>query len=454
MKWKMIVAGLCLLVVSMAVACGTDDAGGGAVAPEVGNVAVDAGEDDAPITITFWTHANPAFIEAARLFADRYSSASPNVTVVHESFPDMWTQVYSAMAAGTGGDVIEFHGSTMRFAQGGLVTSVPESVMSIAEIESTFYAGALVNRYFNGRYYGLPAELNIESPGLFVNTALLQSHGFEVPQSWMDNDGPASWSEVMELARELTEWSGGTMMRSGLGIVGAEEISMLLSLIWQLGGDYLDPDNMRVNFNTPEGIRAAEFIMDLITGPDAVHSSIFSPRRDGFLEGTIAMTISAPWFSAVIRQDMPGLEFEYFNLPPFIEGSNPYFIAQGGWGYFVPTTTIHQEESWQFIRYMLTDENQLEWAIITGNLPSNMRVAEDEFFTTGEGRDVIGRAMQIAHYGRDPGAWTIDPSQLVWDIGRRTLEMITTGQISIEDGMALMDADANEMIQRLIAEGE
>lgn len=434
MKVKLCI--FCILILGILAACGNGAAGGG------------TGDQ---ITLTFWTHANPVFEEAARMFADRYSYANPHITIIHESFPELETQLYASMAAGTTGDIVEMFGSVLRFAEGGLLLPVPESVMTVAEIESTFYAGALYNRYLNGRYYGLPAEVNVEAPGLLVNVGILRDMGIEVPQSWRDNDGPASWSEVMDLAHQLTIRSGDTMMQAGLGVVGDLEISMFLSLIFQLGGDYRDPVNSRVNFNTPYGIGAAEFMMDLITGPDAVHSAFFSPRIDGFMEGTVAMLLGAPWNTAWIDHDMPGLEYEYFNLPAFIPGSNPYFLAEGGWGYIVPTTSEHAEECWMFIRYMLEDDSQFEWAIITGNLPANMRVSEFDHFRTGEGRYVIGRAMQMVPYGKDPGTFALDTHQLVWDIGLRNLEAITTEQVSIVEGLQLMEDEANEMIARLIA---
>ena len=434
----------CVLIFSILTSC----SGGGSESGEsksAGNASGDM------ITITYWTHENPAFVDIAKRFAESYSEENPNITVVHESFADQWTKVYSSLAAGTCGDVVEMYGSTLRFAQGGVLQPVPESVMSNAEIEGTFFPGALSNRLYEGKYYGLPEELNIESPGLLVNMALLRDQGVEIPASWFENLGPKTWDELMQFAHNLTIVDNGVMIQAGLGVVGGEEIAMLLSLIWQYGGDYRDPDNMRVNFHIPEAVKAAEFIMDLLSGPNAVHSATFSPRFGGFMEGTIAMVIGAPWYTAVIDQDVEGFEYEYFNLPPFVDGAKPYFVGEGGWGHWVPKSAANPEACWEFVKYMLNEDNQLEWAQKAGCLPANMKLSKNEYFITGEGRDVLGRAMQIAEFGRDPGSYTIDPATFVWDIGVRELSAITSGQVTIEEGLDSLEAQTNDMIARLAA---
>lgn len=376
-------------------------------------------------------------------------AANPNVTIQHEAFTDYSTKFYSAMAAGTEGDIMEFYGSPIRFAKGGVVLPVAESVLTNEEIEKSFYPSALKNRLFDGKYYGIPEEINIESPGLIVNTALLREQGVEIPQSWKDNMGPASWSELMDMAKKLTKIENGQMKQAGLGVVGGEEVSMFMSLIWQLGGDYRDEKNMAVNFETKEAKEAIGFIKNLIEGPAAVHSKKFSGRFDGFKEGTVAMTIGAPWATAVINQDMPEFEYKYYNLPAFIEGSEPYFVAEGGWGQIVSARTKYSDECWKFVKYMTEPANQLEWSKKTGGLPSRVEVADNEYYTGGDGRKVIYPAMQIAKYGRDPGAYTMDPFTLVWDICYNNLNTIISGQVTTEAGLANMQKDGTALIKKL-----
>ena len=400
------------------------------------------------ITLSYWVQNDTTFINAARRIAESYSEEHDNVTVVVETFRDFWTQVYTSLAADTCGDVVEMYGSTLRFAMNDVITPVPETVMTVDEIENTFFPASLSNRRYEGLYYGLPADVTIETPGLLVNVALLESQGFEVPVSWYENDGPASWDELIQLAHQLTIIEDGLMVQAGLGIVGGEEVSMLLSLIWQFGGDFSDSDSMKVNFDTPEAVKAAEFIMDLITEPNAVHSSLFRSRREGFMEGKIAMTLAAPWAALIIDREREDFEYVYFNLPSFVAGSQPYFLGEGGWGYMVPATTDNLIDSWDFVIYRLSDEYLLELMMITGNLPANMNLTESEYFTTGAVSDIFGKAIKMLPYGRDFGSFA-DPSILFWETAYNNLRAITTEHVPIQTGLTNMENEINEIIDMM-----
>jgi multiple sugar transport system substrate-binding protein len=414
-----------------------------------GDTAQGGSAPERKISITYWTHENPAFNEVANRLSQNYMKENPGVNIKLEYFPDLTLKVYSSLSAGTCGDIVEFYGSVLRLAKDGTILPVSESIIDKTTIESMFYPATLQNRLWEGKYYGLPEELNIESPGLLVNTGLLREQNVEIPAAWKANNGPATWTELMNLARSLTIFEGETMKQAGLGVIGGEESALFLSYIWQLGGDYRDPDNMTVSFQTSEAKKAAEFILGLIEGPNAVHSALFSGRFDGFKEGSVAMTICAPWYTAVINQDVPGFQYEYYNLPPFVDGSKPYFVAEGGWGQFVAKTAKNPEECWKFIKFLLQDENLVEWSKSTGNLPSGVKLIEHEFYKSGDGHDVIFRAMLMAEYGQDPGAYTLDPFTIVWDIIPRNLQSINTRQVSVDEGLANIQKESVDLINSL-----
>lgn len=410
--------------------------------------AEDGGAAEEKAEIVYWTHENPAYVSFAESLVEEFNK-SGDVVVTHEYFSDFNTKVYSSFATGVEADIMEMYGGVLRFAMGGSILPVPDDVMSISEIENTYWESTLKNRFYNGKYYGLPEELNLESPGLLINPELINKAGMEIPQSWEDNLGPESFSELLNFARDLTVIEGDVMKQAGLGVVGGEEAAMFLSLIWQLGGEYKEPENREVNFTTPEAKRAVEFILNLIEGPNRVHSTKFSGRMGGFQEGTIAMTIGAPWYAAVYNQEVPGLEYEYYNLPPFIEGSEPFFVGEGGWGPIVSARTENPEATWKFFSFMMNKENQMEWAKKVGSIPARKDLEDAPYFTSGEGQKVFYPALQIAQYGIDPGAYTIDPYQFVWDIVYRNLDAMIHREISIDEGLQAIEQETNSMIKKM-----
>ena len=212
--------------------------------------------------LTFWTqdtepwkaYFNPAIKE----FQEKY----PEVNIQVEYFPEFDQKITQAFSAGEEPDVIQTWSSITDWAKGGKIALIPDSVMSAEELENNYYESALKNKKYEDKYYGIPSEINVESPSLYVNMDILKQEGVELPKSWIENNGPASFSELLEVAEQLTQKdSGGQVTRSGLAYTYAQWEANFLSLILQHGGDYKDEANNQVHFLTEEGRKAAEMLL-------------------------------------------------------------------------------------------------------------------------------------------------------------------------------------------------
>jgi multiple sugar transport system substrate-binding protein len=402
------------------------------------------------VDIKFWTQADPSYKKAAQTLIDKFEQENPTIKVKLEAFPDYSTKVNTAFNTGNAPDVLEMFGSTRKLAQGGKVLPVPESVMSKEEIEKVFNPDSLKNRVYNGKFYGLPNEISMESPGLLISRDLVEKAGLTIPESWVENNGPENWTELMEFAGKLTVIENGVMKQSGLGVIGGQEEAMFLSLIWQYGGDYRDEQNSKVNFTTPEAKKAIEFMEGLITGDQRVNDKGFSKRFEGFVGKSIAMTIGAPWYAASISSDLPDFKYQYFNLPPFVEDSKPYFVTEGGWGYLVSAKSEHPEESWKLVKFLLKKENQDYWTKEVGSISSRTDADTNSSYDplVGSVDKAIVISSKIGSNGRDPGAYTGDTSQLIWTFVRQNLAAILQGEVSVNQGLKNMEEQANQMIAR------
>lgn len=407
-------------------------------------------DDNKPVTITFWTQNEANYVKAAKDLIAKFQVQNPNIKVKIENFPDYSTKVNTAFSTRTDPDVLELYGSTISLAKGGKILPVPDSVMTKDEIEKTYYPTAIANRLYEGKYYGIAKELNMESPGLLVNVDLVKKAGLTIPDDWVKNDGPKTWSELIEFAKKLNVITKGTMKQAGLGVTGAQQESMFLSLIWQLGGDYRDATNNKVNFETEEAKKAVEFIKAVSNGPDKVDDNGMGSRMDGFKGNTIAMAIGAPWYAAEFDSNVKGLKYQYFNLPPFIDGANPNFVAEGGWGYTVSSHSKNPEASWKFVDFLSQKENHAQWAKTVGAISS--RIDADTNFTYDPAIGSINKALSISQkinkYGNDPGSYTMDTVQLVWRIVRQNLKPMLLDEVTIDNGLKQMNKEANEMIKR------
>lgn len=398
--------------------------------------------------LTFWTQDTEPWKNYFEPAIKRFKEAYPDVNIKVEYFSEFADKVNQAFSAGEEADVIQTWQSITDWAKAGKIAAIPDSVMTKAEIESKFFEGALMNKYYDGEYYCLPSEINVESPSLYVNMDILAEEGIELPAGWIENNGPRSWSELYEFAKKLTKRDeSGTIIRSGLSYVYAQWEANFLSLILQYGGDYKDPANNAVKFVTEEGRKAAETLLRYCQGPDAV--SYDGDERYGlFVQGISAMTVGAPWYAGSFDIDIPDTNYQVFNMPAWVEGADPICIATGGWGYIVSEKCKNKEAAWAFVKFMTSAEETGEWAITTGALPARVDALQDLEYdpNVGSVNKAIAITMDILPYAVEDGAYMMTPSTLTYTIVREKLrQLLVDGDI--EACLKAIEDEGNAMIK-------
>ncbi len=442
-----------VLLVSLAGGCGS---GAAIASPSVSAstvASVAAPSESAPTPnapkgeIVFWTQDTAVWTGWFKPAIETFQKNNPDIKVKVEYFPEFADKLTQAFAAGQQPDVAQTWQGITNWAKAGSISAVPDSFMTKADIVKTYFEGALKNKVFNGKYYGLPCEINVESPGLLVNMGILEKMGKKLPDGWVANNGPKSWEELRAFAKELTITDGGQITQSGLAYTYAQWEAMFLSLIWQYGGDYRDEAGKTVKFDTPEARKAAEFLLKYCNGADAISNKGVS-RFDVFTQGLAAMCVGAPWYAGSMATDAPDIKYQYFNLPAFVDGAKPYCVANGGWGYIVSSKAKSPDAAWEFVRQMTTPENIGSWALACGTLGARQDTKSDLKYdpNVGSVEKALSISQDILQYGREDGAYMLDPSTLVYTIVRQQLRnMLETGDI--DTALKTMEKEGNELIQ-------
>ena len=388
-------------------------------------------EGDGTTTLTFWTQDTATWVQYFDGAIARFEADNPDVKVEVEYFSSFADKVNQAFDANTMPDVVFTWQAIADFANAGKLQAVPESVYSADDWKNLFFEGAIANKMLDGKYYAVSDEINVESPSLYVNMTMLNDLGVALPEGWVENNGPATWTELFEFAKSLTERDGsGNITRAGLTYAYAQWEAMFESLIWQYGGEFRDAANKTVHFQTPEAKQALEFMLGhLGTGEDALCSGNDS-RYDEFVTGLAAMCVGAPWYAGSFDYDMEGTEYQVFNLPAYVEGADPICLATGGWAYVV-TSNCPEEKSdaaWTFVKYMTSAYEDGEWAITTGAIPSRTDALSDLSYDKEKGS--VAKAIVITKdvlgYAQEDGAYMLTPSTLTYSIIREALYQVLT----------------------------
>ncbi len=384
-------------------------------------------------TVTFWTQDTVAWQAYFEPAIKRFEEAHTDIDIKVEYFSDFAQKVTQSFGAGTEANVIFTYSSIGEFANAGKIQEVPESVYTTEEMQTLFYEGATANKIVDGKYYAVPDEINVESPSLYVNMTKLKELGVELPDGWVENNGPASWDELVEFAKSLTvRDEAGNISQAGLAYCYAQWESMFESLIWQYGGDFRDEENMTVHFQTKEAKEALEFMLRYEgTGEDALCAGNDN-RYDEFASGTAVMCVGAPWYAGGFSTDIPDTEYQVFNMPAYVDGAEPASLATGGWAYVVSSKCDEATSSaaWEFVKFMTSADEVGEWAITTGALPARTDALADLTYDANVGsiEKAIAIAMDILPYAQEDGAYMLTPSTLTYTIIRQALYQV------LEDG--------------------
>lgn len=418
----------------------------------------DGGKTGGKTVVTFWTQDTVAWQNYFEPAIERFEKEHEDIDIQVEYFSDFADKLSQAMSANQEANVIFTYSSIGEYADAGKIQEVPSSVYSKEDIEKTFLEGAIANKQYEGKYYAIPNEINVESPSLYVNMTKLKDLNVSLPDGWVENDGPASWAELVEFAKSVTvKDSSGTVTQAGLSYAYAQWEAMFQSLIWQFGGDFRDEANKAVHFQTEEARKAVEFLLQYLgTGEDALCSGNNS-RYDDFVEGTAVMCIGAPWYAGGFDSDIPDSEYQVFNLPAFVEGADPISLATGGWAYIVSAQCDEtvSAAAWEFVKFMTSANEVGDWAIKTGALPSRSDALGDLDYDPNVGsiEKAIAIANKVLPYAQEDGAYMLTPSTLTYTIIREALRQVLVDG-DVDACLNSIQSQADTMLQENFNRGK
>ncbi|MGQ9677745.1 MAG: ABC transporter substrate-binding protein [bacterium] len=267
-----------------------------------------------------------------------------------------------------------------------------------AEEVADFYPAFIEDNTWDGKIVTLP--FNKSLPVFFYNIDLLAKEGY--------HEFPKNWDGLRALLRAFTDRKVGRYGGAGIvneGVFGA--------LLLQQGGGYLDEENKKALFNSPAGVKAAQFLAALVNEDSTVYYGAgYEPQND-FLAGKIACIQSTSVSWTFLK---PNFTFKV-GIAPFPVTGTPAVIGYGtNIGIFRTGTAEQIRAAWRFVKWFTSPQQQAKWATLTFyvpvrksalNLPEYQKLIED---TPG-----LQAALKQLDYLR------FEPRNEAWFAGRRIL---------------------------------
>jgi multiple sugar transport system substrate-binding protein len=204
-------------------------------------------EDSGPVTITYTNFISNDGHEAdLQTIVDAFEKENPDITVEVTTLPygDYGTALQTDLAAGTVADVFDIEYSNYASYQANGVLAPIE----VANPDA--YRQSLLEAYStDGTSYALPSSFS--DVVLYYNADLFDAAGLDYPT----NDW--TWADEKAAAEALTDAAAGQW-----GDHQPISFYEYYKALAQNGGQFLNDDKTAVAFNSPEGIEAAEWLVN------------------------------------------------------------------------------------------------------------------------------------------------------------------------------------------------
>lgn len=232
-----------------------------------------------------------------------------------------------------------------------------------------FFPGPMEAVTYQGRVYAVPWY--IDSGVLYYRKDLLDKHG---------HSPPATWGELVEIAREVMEKEPGIYGYVWQGKQYEGLVCNALEFMWANGGRVLSDG--RVVLDSPENREALRFMRDLIArygvSPELVTTAIEEPTRHIFGNGKALFMRNWPYAWNIFEQEGSPVKGKTGVAPlPSFEGGESASTL-GGWQLGVNSRSRNPELAERLIRFLTSPEAQKELALTVGYKPARKALYRDE----------------------------------------------------------------------------
>lgn len=252
--------------------------------------------DGGKVTLRYFTFsAAPDHVKDLDKIVAAFEKDNPKVDVVVETAPydQYFTKLQTSIAGGTAPDTFELnYENFVTYASAG---SLLDLGTVAGDAAPTGFAEESLNAFkHEGKQFGLPASFS--TVVLFYNKDLFKKAGVEAPTAdW-------TWAEEQAAAAKLTDKKAKVY-----GDFQPVQFFEFYKTLKQAGGEFLSADGKKSTFNSPAGIKAANWLVSKVGKTMPTEAEIGGTAdydTNLFKSGKLAMWHNGIWQFAGLK-DVP-----------------------------------------------------------------------------------------------------------------------------------------------------
>ena len=287
---------------------------------------------------------------------------------------------------------------------------------------SDYFQGQVDAGTYRGRLYAVPWFINAE--GVYYRTDL-------VPRA------PTSPQQLVQMAQAAMQRDPS--IKDGLAFEGDRYEGVVTAFI-NFGG-VLDLRHV----DSPRNVRALAFMHDAIATTHVSAPATTSWQEpnveQSYLAGRAAFAMNWPYVFSLAEAPSSPVSHRTAWIP-FPSADGPPQAALGGYVLGINARSPHQDVAWQFIRYLLRDEVQIQRALTAGD-PPGVRSAYNA--TLFDQAPFYRDEQAVFNIGPTPRP--VDPQYpRVSEVLQTQLNLALQGQVSPETALAAAQAQITAIV--------
>lgn len=368
------------------------------------------------------------------MWNDKHPDQKINLTYIEHS--EMVAKLAQAVASG---EVPDLMGMDLiyapQFEKAGQLVDITDKIKDWPELKTASPGHMTVATYEN-RLYGVPLYADVSA--LFYNKDLFEKAGLD------PNKPPTSLGELREYADKITALGGDIKGYYLPGSCAGCNIFTVGPLMWASGAkiETAGPGDEPL---VGEGVKQVlQFARDIIKAGD-VHESDRAETGNTFHlqfgSGKVGMMGTGNFNIQLVKDQNPNMKFGITLLPGVKPGSAASFI--GGDLVVVPKGSKRVDDAVDFMKFILSDEVQVEGYAKLLNLTTRADMVDNQYFKSEPLVQDVAKALTV---GRTPYTLTffeqINSPQGPW------LQMLQRAYYT-DDDLDTVISDAKEQMKAI-----
>ncbi|ANV89611.1 ABC transporter substrate-binding protein [Picosynechococcus sp. PCC 8807] len=348
---------------------------------------IPGGNGNTPETVEFWTmQLQPKFTDYFNelITAFETENAAETVRWVDVPWSAMESKILTAVSARTAPDVVNLNPNFASQLASRDAWLVLDDRLT-PELRDRYLPKIWQANQINGQTFGIPWYLTTRIS--FYNEDLFAEAGIDAP--------PSTYTELAIAAQTIKETTGKYAFF--VTFVPGDSNEVLESLV-QMGVTLVNADGS-AGFNTPEGIAAFQYWVDLYQAellPPEVLTQGHSHGIELYQAGETAIANTSPEFINTIQQNAPQIAVVSVPAPQITGETGKKNVAV--MNLVIPKDSDDPEAALDFALFVTNTENQLAFAEAANVLPSTQAAVEQYIakLATSAATDSLSLARKIS----------------------------------------------------------